>query len=357
MRPPLLTSPPTVRTRFANTPAISLLATLGLTAVASDFEELGPWLGEVQRILPPDLMADIRVLSFLPAGYQHVLEEFGEIALEHAPAVQEFLSHLETLPIEYYRDAVERALDKEQPSPAAKDLLRDREALLAHLTSHEEQPDPERAAELIMHPEQLKALIIRTLKRFWELAYREEYERLQADLERSVAYHRTQTYTGPLEDVFIAVTERLPPERIKAQASQVRTACFIPLPHIGPYVSFMRTGEMLLIFYRGRIPPRRATPSPPNLFIGIKALADETRLEILNLLRNGEMYAQEIVHHLNISQAAVSRHLNLMTSAGLLRVRRDGSAKYYSLDPEGLQQVIHGLQQFLAPPTGGERHG
>jgi ArsR family transcriptional regulator len=60
-------------------------------------------------------------------------------------------------------------------------------------------------------------------------------------------------------------------------------------------------------------------------------LADRTRLRILNLLLSGELCGCDIQYVLDVSQSNVSRHLNYLSRAGLVRSRRDGYRVYYSL--------------------------
>jgi len=78
----------------------------------------------------------------------------------------------------------------------------------------------------------------------------------------------------------------------------------------------------------------------------LKALADETRLQIVEMLRGQEMYAQQIVGRLGISQAAVSRHLRLMASAGVLRVRREGGAKFYTVNGDTMTYLAEALREL-----------
>jgi len=62
-----------------------------------------------------------------------------------------------------------------------------------------------------------------------------------------------------------------------------------------------------------------------------KALADSTRLRILNLLLHGELCVCDIQHVLDVSQPTVSRHLAYLRSAGLVRDRRAGYRVFYRL--------------------------
>jgi ArsR family transcriptional regulator len=69
-------------------------------------------------------------------------------------------------------------------------------------------------------------------------------------------------------------------------------------------------------------------PAPASLF---GAFADETRLRILNLLCVRELCVCDICEVLDEIQPKVSRHLAILREAGLLRVRREGKWKFYSL--------------------------
>jgi len=79
-----------------------------------------------------------------------------------------------------------------------------------------------------------------------------------------------------------------------------------------------------------------------------RALADETRLRILNLLCRRELCVCQIVEILGMGQSKVSRHLAYLRNAGLVRDRRDGLWMHYSLArPSGRlhRQAIEWLKQ------------
>jgi SAM-dependent methyltransferase len=66
-----------------------------------------------------------------------------------------------------------------------------------------------------------------------------------------------------------------------------------------------------------------------------KALADETRLRLLNLLLRHELNVNEIVAAMGMGQSRISRHLRILTDCGLLKTRRDGLWAFYSASREG----------------------
>lgn len=61
------------------------------------------------------------------------------------------------------------------------------------------------------------------------------------------------------------------------------------------------------------------------------ALADPTRLLILDHLRTGEHKVRELTEHLGLAQSTVSAHLSCLKDTGLVRVRSQGRASIYSL--------------------------
>lgn len=67
-----------------------------------------------------------------------------------------------------------------------------------------------------------------------------------------------------------------------------------------------------------------------NCLPQFKALADETRIRLLNILMHNELNVNEIVSLLNMGQPRISRHLRVLTDSGLLKCRRDGSWAFYS---------------------------
>ena len=72
----------------------------------------------------------------------------------------------------------------------------------------------------------------------------------------------------------------------------------------------------------------------------LQALADPTRREILNLLKQSRMSAGEISNHFSISGAAVSRHLSVLKEADLIRDEREGKYVYYELNATVLEEIL-----------------
>lgn len=72
----------------------------------------------------------------------------------------------------------------------------------------------------------------------------------------------------------------------------------------------------------------------------MRALADPTRRAILNLLKKGPLAAGEIGAHFPVSAPAISKHLTVLRTAGLIRDRRDGTYIFYELNASVLEEVL-----------------
>ena len=72
----------------------------------------------------------------------------------------------------------------------------------------------------------------------------------------------------------------------------------------------------------------------------LKALADPTRREILNLLKSGTKSAGEISDHFNITAAAISRHLSVLKEADLIEDNREGKYIFYTLNASVLEEIM-----------------
>lgn len=72
----------------------------------------------------------------------------------------------------------------------------------------------------------------------------------------------------------------------------------------------------------------------------LKALADPTRREILNLLKSGKRSAGEIANQFDITAAAVSRHLSVLKEADLIEDTREGKFIFYELNTSVLEEIM-----------------
>ncbi|MEW5919583.1 MAG: metalloregulator ArsR/SmtB family transcription factor [Bacillota bacterium] len=88
-------------------------------------------------------------------------------------------------------------------------------------------------------------------------------------------------------------------------------------------------------------------PLPPFF----KALGEEVRLKIIEMLLPGELCVCEIMEQLGLSQPAVSHHMKILKQAGLVSDRREGKWIHYSLDKDMFDYLACLLQDQLFEPV------
>ena len=88
--------------------------------------------------------------------------------------------------------------------------------------------------------------------------------------------------------------------------------------------------------------------SAPHVGSVFRALANATRLAILELLARGERTVLDLADQFEISQPAVTKHLNILERAGLIERRKHGRYRFCRLTPEALDQASDWIQNTQA---------
>lgn len=86
------------------------------------------------------------------------------------------------------------------------------------------------------------------------------------------------------------------------------------------------------------------SPSAHQITRWFHALADETRLQIIDRLRGGEQCVCDLTDLLDTGQSRLSFHLKSLKDAGIVTDRKDGRWVYYSLNPD----TLDAMTQFLS---------
>jgi len=77
------------------------------------------------------------------------------------------------------------------------------------------------------------------------------------------------------------------------------------------------------------------------------ALSDPARLEIIEFLREGEKCVCEIIPHVSLIQPLVSRHLKILKDCGLVKDRKDGNRRLYSVTDPRIFEVVDAVTPEL----------
>ena len=77
-----------------------------------------------------------------------------------------------------------------------------------------------------------------------------------------------------------------------------------------------------------------------------RAIADPTRRDILRILRGGQHTVGEIAGNFQMSRPAISKHLRLLRSAGLVVTRKEGTSRHCGLNARPLRAINDWLQDY-----------
>ncbi len=266
---------------------------------------------------------------------------------------------------------------------------------------------PDEVIPLFEDPARLRTInLFRTV---WQTVYRDEFLR-QADTLHEAALEANDILHRGFGRVFGDLTGARIPSTLAARLYDITEITFHPSVHLGAYISFILSPPRGIIFFDAHrfmerqnqahrkagawgpsaggplgIPDLTDWMEPPvpqgsdsdsdwsspdslsdDFIVGdgdgtedldadalvetAKALGDSTRLRILEILADGEYYAQEIVNRLDIAQSAVSRHLGLLERSGLVSVRPHRGMKYYSVSETNVRRFTRTVMTRLLSP-------
>jgi len=126
----------------------------------------------------------------------------------------------------------------------------------------------------------------------------------------------------------------------------------VPSVYVWPHVRVNcdRPWQLTLVYRAPHLAESLRQPRPPELVRSFRALADPTRLRILQLVGAKPRTTQELAALVTLSEAGVSKHLRMLSTAGLLARRREGYYVVYSLVPDRLRDLGRELPRLIASP-------
>ena len=84
-----------------------------------------------------------------------------------------------------------------------------------------------------------------------------------------------------------------------------------------------------------------------RMAIMFKAFCDENRLQILQMLRDGERWACSILDEMKITQPTLSHHMKILCDSEIVVGRKEGKWMHYSISKDGLENAIKYLNELM----------
>ena len=361
--PEIIAPPKTMKVTFSLEPAFSAVNSLELLNEADEFSGFDEWIYRTVATLSPERLHNNAVVFVGLIAEVHLLTR----SWPSFPAWLDDLAasdpkELRDLELDRLLEHAKESLGGELPTP--EQLLANRSQylkLVNRLYSCEEKEDSfdqaihREAHALFNDPPAMQALIVTHLREMWDKFLAVEWERVRPMLQDSVDAFQQLDFTGRTAvDVACMIDPTLGEELEKwgEHIARARQVIFVPSAHIGPYVRKFGGEGVFGIFFGARLPEGTQVSSPAltrsELMVRLGALADDTRLGILDLLaQHDELCAKDIMTHLDLSQSAASRHLRQLSATGYVTERRQEGAKCYRLNRDRFRSTLRAMEQFL----------
>ena len=355
-------APPTVKVKFGLQPVLNTLNSFSLLTQIVDRSGFASWVEETSNALSPERsMKNYMILKVF-----HAIT-YGD-AYQQAESFEDYIKQIADLDPSEARDRVANGL-VEKCSTLDADfeldydtLLNNKDAYLnaietlysKHYKEHGKKLDLDVYAvahDLLSDPSAMLGTIVEQLRYMWENFLKHDWERNLPLLNESINAFKRMDFSNytTLQAVRTVTGRDLSGYWDELDIANELT--FVPSAHVGPYVSFYDKHDEKFLIFGARVPEgviKSPALSRSEMLVRLNALADDTRLQILELLtETPELCAQDIINELELSQSSASRHLRQLTATGYLVERRREVAKCYTLNHDRFQDTLNALQHFL----------
>ena len=300
------------------------------------------WLKAAKAALPPEIRAESKALAHTELAI-HV----ASFAVGHPEArtVADFLVALESAPLLDLMLAIvgDFGVGSNGEAIARAAVSGDRAALTALAADVSDHDGG--LLDLMTDPDRTRERILAVLKA-WAVPFAEIEDRMAAIGRRDFEMRGVDRATMSSPDLIERTTggvRWLP-------TTGVRRVILGPSYFSRPY-NFLLGGDGWRFF--GYPVADEALDlgdplAPPSSVLRLhRALGDPTRMRILKLLADRDLYATEIAQQLELSKPTIKHHLVLLRAAGLVTITESGAVVYYSLRRDRLDDASIELKRFL----------
>lgn len=328
-----------LRVRLDPSPVYDLLAALYVVENWSPdqgFEVERQWIRQARRALGAALRRELRwfvhergpvmgLVSLLDARPGLPIKDFLKVVSSTPPA--ELLERILTAPV------ATRAA-----APLLREVLHTRSsrAIAAFMAAYPREYRTPRARVLVStEPAEVRERLVGLLQGFYAVVYQQEEARvlplLRADVQAKEALAR-ELSAGEL-------VERATGGYAVAPGGEIAQVVLAPSYFFRPYNLISEYPGVRVLIYPVEVTGAPGDAPGRDLARLFKALGDETRLRILQLLADREMYLQEIANRLGVTHVTAIHHLALLRAVHVVRIVERNNLKYYQLRPEMATEV------------------
>ncbi len=335
----LTTKPQELHVQFDPSPVYDFLAAMYLVEnwmPNEGYEVDRAWVVRARAALGPTLRRDLRL--FARKGGM-LMGAVSLLAQRPGVSIREFIRAVSgTRPAVLLERLVTAPHGARTAAPLLSEFLASRKesALRAYVAEYPREFDRRRLRVLLtMTPGEAGSRLVDLLKGFYGKVYQREEETVLPLLRADIQAKRSLMSTMPASEVVERATGgyTMSPESGGTHVVLSPSMCFRPYNLLCEY-----PGVRVYIYPLDSTTDQEASPirELERLF---RALSEPTRLRILQMLADREMYLQEIADHLGVTHVTAIHHLARLRAARLVRVVERHHLKHYSLRRETVADV------------------
>jgi DNA-binding transcriptional ArsR family regulator len=204
-----------------------------------------------------------------------------------------------------------------------------------------------RATAMLADPDGTRSRYVALIDAFHRHWLSDQLPQIEPILTQRARHGRRSIGKIPAREVIARATGGF---TLRAQGA--RSVTLVPSYFATPFVYALREGREPVLVFGARPPesPGKNEPVDAQSVRVLKALADETRLRILQLLAAQPMYGQQLADALGVSHPTVSHHMAQLRIAGLTRTELDAEGnKTYFVRSEALEDLFSDLRLAFMP--------
>ncbi len=196
-------------------------------------------------------------------------------------------------------------------------------------------------------PEAFGETMLMALEAYYESFFADEEKRVTPILKAALEKGQALASHASVAEVLTELSQGLNFDRLLEMDELI----LIPAYWSSPLISFQYIDQKkMLVYFCARPPEMSLIPGeavPDTLVRMLKAIADPTRLQILQHLSKGELTATKLAKALHLRTPTMTHHLTELRLAGLVNLRLQKQEKYYSARREAIRQWMDTLEAFL----------
>jgi DNA-binding transcriptional ArsR family regulator len=318
------------------------------------------WAIETKRRLPGPLAATLRELG---RGFREflMLADVPEVEPEaDFQTCDDELARIEAMTPETFAVRTMRSLAGREATLRALASVGDRDKLMARIDSH---TDAERSAisKLLSDPARVRARLLGALHAYWERAFAAKFAEIEPLLIQDITEKGWQLEREGPVSLVCSLSDRVSYDSARdslvihkeVEASldmeQMQAFSLGPSYYVSPHLIVDVDPTHFVLYYNilASDPSARPGIPPEALRVVLKALSNETRLNILRLLTEDTYSTQELAQRLHFTEPTISHHLSVLKHAGLIQGHNEGYYILYDLVSDPLLTLGRDLGHYL----------